>query len=92
MFGITGKLADLDPILGALIVTASIIAMAEVIRSARYVNLLFGVAVLLCSLVFGEKTLPVLFFHIIVCGLLLILTFPKGKILEKYGTWQHFIR
>ncbi len=91
LFKITGKLADLDPILGALIVTASIIAMAEVIRSVRYVNLLFAISILLSSLVFGEKTLPVLFFHIIVSGLLLILTFRKGRILEKYGAWQRFI-
>ncbi|MES2323630.1 MAG: SPW repeat protein [Pseudomonadota bacterium] len=42
LFGTEGAAADSDHIVGALIITMSIMAWAEVARALRYVNALFG--------------------------------------------------
>jgi hypothetical protein len=42
VFGTIGGAADSNHIVGALIITVSVIVMAEVIRACRYLNVLFG--------------------------------------------------
>jgi hypothetical protein len=42
VFGTTGAMADSDHIVGGLVITVAIIAMAEVARPLRFVNVGFG--------------------------------------------------
>ncbi len=80
--------ADLDHIIGALVVAISIISMAEVARAARFINLFFGVfAFVLLFFSHGGGLIS----HIIVGLLLIALTFPRGKIKERYGAWERYI-
>ena len=87
-----GPLADADHVLGALVVTISVISMAEVVRAGRYINVLFGVLLLLTSLIVGDRTVPVILTHIVISGLLVALSFRRGKILETYGSWNRLIK
>jgi len=81
-------IADIDHIIGALTVALSIIAMAEVARAIRFVNILFGViAIILAFFSFGSGLLS----HIVVGLALSTLAIPRGMIKESYGAWDRFI-
>jgi len=81
-------IADIDHIIGALTVALSIIAMAEVARALRYVNILFGVvALILAFFSFGSGLIS----HIVVGLALSALAIPRGMIKESYGAWDRFI-
>ncbi|MDB2614020.1 vitamin K epoxide reductase family protein [Chlamydiales bacterium] len=80
-----GYLADFDHIIGALIMTFSIISMAEVIRSFRYVNILLGSAALIMAFFSSEIEM---WNHIIIGVVVILLAIPKGNIKESYGSWD----
>ncbi|MBM0105923.1 NAD-dependent epimerase/dehydratase family protein [Steroidobacter sp. S1-65] len=88
--GAEGVLANADHLIGALAITVAITAFAEVGRAVRYVNVLFGVALLIVPFVYGAST-PVMLSEV-VCGLLLILlSLPRGAIRGQYGSWNRRI-
>jgi hypothetical protein len=78
---------DLAHIFGALTITISIISMAEVMRSARFFNILLGI--LSISIPFLTESPNAVTWKAMVVGLLLILlSLPRGRIKEKYGNVQ----
>jgi len=88
ILGEVSWIADLDHIIGALAVAISIIAMAEVARAARYLNVLFGVIAFILAF-FSEG--PGLISHITVGLALSVLAIPRGMIKESYGSWDRYI-
>lgn len=99
---VTGKAADACYIVGALTVVVSIISMAEVVRTFRFVNILFGIWLVIAPLVLPlpecQNALPVpehcktyLWNGIITGILLILLSIPRGRIKERYGNWNRFI-
>ena len=90
-FGVTGAAANNFTTLGALVITFSITAMAEVGRAVRFINILF--ALWLIAAVFLINAVPAsALWNAIISGVLLIaLSFPKGKIREKYGTFDRYV-
>ena len=91
-FRLDDHLADSDHIVGALVATFSFIAMAEVFRSIRFLNIVLGLWVLVFVLFFLNEGPSQYLFHIIWSIVLIAVSIPKGKIKERYGTWNHFIR
>ncbi len=89
--GVVKLLADLDHIFGALIVTASVVAFAEVMRAVRYFNILFGGVVLVSALILGTIHDPKYVYDMVAAILVIILSIPKGKIYESYGMWDRYI-
>lgn len=88
--GAEGPLANADHLIGALAITIAITAFAEVGRAVRYVNVLFGVALLIVPFVYDAST-PVMLSEV-VCGLLLILlSLRRGAIRGQYGSWNRRI-
>lgn len=90
LFGVTGLLEKSGDVLGALVVTLSVIAFAEVARAVRLLNvllaLLFGLAPWLLN------APPSIRWHSgIVAFLLILLSLPRGKIKERYGNWDKCI-
>ncbi|CCB87285.1 putative uncharacterized protein [Parachlamydia acanthamoebae UV-7] len=78
-------------ILGALITTISIISVAEVIRSFRYLNMGLGLC-LIASTWFLKEFTPLSL--ALTCGMgiaLILLCIPRGKINETYGSLNHWI-
>jgi uncharacterized membrane protein len=85
--GSEGRAADADHVIGALVLTVSITALAEVARPARFVNVLLGAASLALGLVFWPNPWAAL--SSAACGAALIgLSFRRGPILSRYGTWD----
>ncbi len=83
--------ANCDHLIGAMVVTVAAIASAEVTRIARYLNMVLGVILLISSLVFSLH-FPVVMVSELVSGALLIgVSLPKGRIVERYAAWDRFV-
>lgn len=83
---------DFCYVTGALTVVCSFIAMAEVIRAVRYVIAVLGIWVIVYGLVFAlpeGASRP--WFNFLAGVLMILFCLPKGKILEKYGSYDRFI-
>lgn len=92
LFDTAGAAADNDHLIGSLVVTFSIMALAEVARPLRFANAAFGAWMLaapwLLEGYWGAGT-PVA----ILAGLLLIaLSLPRGAIVSHYGAWDRWVR
>jgi uncharacterized membrane protein len=90
--GSTGTAAHSDHLVGALIVTVVMIALADVGRAARFVNVLFGVWVIASPWLLGGATTGSKWNAVIVGAFVILLSFPRGKIGQRYGSYERFIR
>ena len=91
VLGTTGRASESDRLLGVLIVTFTAIAVAEVGRPARFLNILFGAWLVIAPFLLAGYA-PGGFAGGIIAGFaLIILSFPRGKIRGRYGSWQPFI-
>lgn len=84
--------ANFDHWMGAIIVTVAAVATAEVTRTARFVNVIAGVVVLIGTFVFSSGSTPILISGIVCSVLLIIASIPKGVIVERYASWDRFIK
>ncbi len=87
-----GRTANFDHIVGAMVVTVAAVACAEVTRIARFANLLLGSVLIVLSLLFARH-LPIVLCSELVSGIfLIILSLPKGRIVERYAGWDKYIK
>jgi len=76
---------------GALVIVFAVVAMAEVLRSFRYFNVLLGLALAVLPWFIKDSTM-ILTISTSLAGLIIIaLSFSKGKIKETYGLWDKYI-
>ena len=88
--GVAGAAAHSDHLVGALIVTTAMIALADVGRAVRLVNILFGAWIIVAPWILGGAS-PVSRWSDLVAGaLVILLSLPRGPVGERYGTWQRF--
>lgn len=85
------SLADSDHLVGALIVTFSVIAMAEVVRYVRFVNIALGAWLMAAPFVLGGANTNALWNDVITGALVLALSIKRGPIMEHYGTYDSSI-
>lgn len=90
--GSTGTAAHSDHLIGALIVTVAVIALADVGRSVRFVNVLFGAWVIVAPWLLDGATTGSKWNDVIVGALVILLSFPRGTVGERYGSFERFIR
>jgi hypothetical protein len=97
-FGMQGILATMNYILGPMIVAFSVIALAEVFRTVRFINILFGIGLIIAPWLVPDHSMHSVGNNIvtavlnIAAGLLIIaLSFRKGRISERYGSWENWI-
>lgn len=90
VFQTQGGVAHSDHILGALVVTVGIVALAEVARAARFINIALAVAIIVLPWLLGG-TLASGINDLIVGVLLIALSIPPGKIRNTYGGWNSLI-
>jgi hypothetical protein len=88
--GAQGAVADLDHAIGALVLTTTAIACAEVARPVRLLNGLWAVVLAVASL-FLEATLLQQMVSIALAMGLLLLSIPRGRIRSRYGDWNRHI-
>ena len=92
VFGSVGTAAHSDHLIGALITTFAVIALADVGRAIRFINILFGALIIAAPWVFGGATTGAKWNDLIVGILVILLSFRRGKIGERYGDFERFIR
>ena len=90
--GNTGSMANNDHLIGALVVTFSIIAFSEVARSVRWINIPFGVWLIFSPWLLAGAGSSLSIWNGVISGLLLVvLAIPRGSIKESYAGWNRFI-
>ncbi len=88
---ITDILADVNHLTGSLIVVCAVIAMGEVVRSVRYINILLGLAVALLPWLVAEGFTTLKLINTFAGITVMILSFPKGVKKEQYGLWDKYV-
>lgn len=91
-WGSTGLAAHSDHLIGALIVTVVMIALADVGRVARFVNILFGALVIAAPWLLSGATPGAKINDAIIGALVILLSFRRGPVGERYGSYERFIR
>ena len=92
IFGTSGMLANSDHLVGALIITVAVCAMAEVARPLRFLNILFGLWLVAAPWVFADATAGAIWNDVIVGLLVIAASFRRGaRSAEHYGAWDRLI-
>jgi uncharacterized membrane protein len=91
-FSNLGIAADSERLTGALAVTMALIATAEVGRTLRFLNVLFGAWVLVAPWMLDGFTSAARWNDVLIGISLILLSLPKGSIRGQYGGWQPYIR
>lgn len=91
LLGLAGAAADSTHIVGALVVTCSVVAFAEPVRLLRGFNLLFGLWVLLAPWLLDGGTLAWPWISLASGFALIALSVRCGPVEHRYGNWQRFI-
>jgi hypothetical protein len=88
--GSEGSMANADHLIGALVLTVTVSAFAEVARPLRFLNVAFGLALLITPFAY-DASWPATVASI-VCGVALIaLSGRRGPIRHSYGSWSKVI-
>jgi hypothetical protein len=92
VFDSTGSMANSDHLVGALVVTFSIIALAEVARPVRFINIAFGAWLVAAPWFLTGVGSTAATMNSLISGILLVLlALPKGKINNTYATWDRYM-
>jgi hypothetical protein len=91
IFGTQARAADSDHLAGAVVVTVSIIVMAEVIRAGRYLNLLLGLWIAAAPWILSGASDGARWNGVVSGLLIAALALPRGAIRERYGDWNRRI-
>lgn len=87
-----GAMTNSDHMVGLLVLTFSIIALAEVGRATRFINIPFGAWLIAAPWLLDGIASPLATWNSVICGLLLIaLAIPRGKIKDSYAGWDRYI-
>jgi len=89
---INPRVANSDYIVGAVVATLSFMAIAEVFRAIRFINIALGLWTLVTTLFFLGRTDSHFLYHIIWSLVMILISIPRGKIKERYGSWNSYIR
>ena len=81
-----------DHLIGALVVTVAIMALSDVGRSLRFVNVIFGAWFLAAPWILGGATMQSGVNDVVAGIVLIALSLPRGPVGERYGSWDRYIR
>ncbi|NJR80689.1 NAD-dependent epimerase/dehydratase family protein [Sphingomonas corticis] len=88
--GSSDAMANADHVIGFLVLTTVSIAAAEATRAVRFLNMGFGAALIALPFWYGAPTIGLI--NGIGCGVsLILLSWPRGPILQRYGRWDRLI-
>lgn len=91
-FGTTGAMANSDHVAGALVITISIIATAEVARALRFLNIVAGVWIVSAPLFLAGASFAATLGGIAVGFVIIVLNLQRGKRSnEHYAGWDRYI-
>jgi nucleoside-diphosphate-sugar epimerase len=92
VLGTNGVIANSDHLVGALVITVAVCAMAEVARPLRFINLLFGLWLIAAPWLLVDRTAGAAW-NDVASGLIIIaLSLPRGRrSAEHYGAWDRYV-
>jgi hypothetical protein len=76
---------------GALVITFAVIAMAEVGRSLRFINILCGAWIVIAPWVLSGARGGATWNDVITGVALILFSIRRGLVRERYGSWQPYI-
>jgi nucleoside-diphosphate-sugar epimerase len=92
VFATAPPLANSDHLVGALVVTVAVIAMAEVARALRFINVLFGAWLIVPPWLLSGGSTVAAFAEVVMGIALIALSLPRGRrSTEHYGSWDRYI-
>ncbi|MBY0507761.1 MAG: SPW repeat protein [Bryobacteraceae bacterium] len=83
--------ADSDHLVGAIVVTISVIVMAEVIRAGRFLNVLLGLWIAIAPWILNGATSGGRWNDVVAGLLIAALAFPRGPVRDRYAAWDRMI-
>ena len=92
VLGSTGTAAHSEHLVGALIVTVAVIALADVGRATRFANVALGALMIASPWILEGATTGSKWGDAFAGALVLLLSLRRGPVGERYGTWQRYIR
>src|SRR5690606_25070812 len=78
-------LSNVTHVVGALVITFSVMSMAEVIRKLRFILLPLAALLLLSPWIFDGRDLLIEWSYSIIAILLALFSLRQGRIKERYG-------
>ena len=84
--------AHSDHLVGALVVTVALTALADVGRALRFINVLFGAWFIAAPWLLGGATTAAAWNDVLAGVALILLSLPRGPVGERYGISQRLIR
>jgi len=91
VLGATGAAANVDHLVGALIVTWAVIAFGEIVRPVRLLNVLMGLGVVAGPWLLAGDTEWSRWNDVIVGVAVMVLSIPRGRIQERFGEWNPYL-
>jgi hypothetical protein len=92
VLGSDGWTATSNHLAGAVIVTVAAVALAEVTRAARFFNALLGLWVIATPWVLGGAAGTVAWSNALAGLAIAALSLPRGRVLERYGGWEGWMK
>ena len=92
VFGSSKPAADALLLGGALTVTVSVVCMAEVLRSGRFLNVLLGLGIAGLPWLLDGATTGGGINATVVGALIVVLAIPRGPKRESYGLWDKYVK
>jgi hypothetical protein len=86
-----GAAALNNHVVGALIVTGSVIAFAEIARPARFLNIPLGIWLIAAPWVLFGDTTASRWNDVIVGAAVALMSFRRGRIEERFGSWNRYL-
>ena len=91
-FDSSGAMANSDHLIGALVVTFSIMAFAEVGRAIRFINIPLGAWLIAAPWLLDGVASPLAAWSGVISGVVIIaLALPRGRIKDSYAGWDRYI-
>jgi hypothetical protein len=87
----TGRAADSDHVIGALVVTWAVIAFGEIVRPVRLLNVLLGLWLIAAPWLLAGDTPTSRWNDVIVGALVVVLSIRRGRVEERFGNWNRYL-
>jgi hypothetical protein len=91
VFGNSGSVAVSDQLVGPLVITVAVIALAEVGRSVRWINLPFGLWLIAAPWILGGATGAGRWNDLVVGALVIAFSIPRGRVTERFGGFERYL-
>jgi hypothetical protein len=91
VLGTAGAAANSSHVTGALVVTVAVIAIGQIARAARWLNLPLGAWIIIAPLLLDGYTTAAQWHDGVAGAAVLALSIRRGPIFERFGGWERAI-